>query len=139
MTENWKNARKKSLVIQFREVQGEKEEITTREGTLFAYPDEDYIIRGIEGELYPCKKGIFAKTYDMETICDERPEPAKELPPNHDDCDAKCPVCGRNCKIALMMDEKKNIRDVTIYCGSGKCTGWNTNWNIATGKKTIGR
>ncbi|MCY4431376.1 MAG: hypothetical protein OXC11_13425 [Rhodospirillales bacterium] len=25
---------------------------------------DDWIIRGVEGELYPCKPGIFAKTYD---------------------------------------------------------------------------
>lgn len=24
---------------------------------------EDYLIKGIEGELYPCKKEIFEKTY----------------------------------------------------------------------------
>jgi len=24
----------------------------------------DYIIRGVEGELYPCKPGIFHKTYE---------------------------------------------------------------------------
>ena len=24
----------------------------------------DWIIRGVEGELYPCKPGIFAKTYE---------------------------------------------------------------------------
>ncbi len=31
---------------------------------------EDFIILGIEGELYPCKPGIFEKTYapDMSTI-----------------------------------------------------------------------
>ena len=25
----------------------------------------DYIIRGVNGELYPCKPDIFAKTYDI--------------------------------------------------------------------------
>lgn len=25
----------------------------------------DYIIRGVEGEIYPCKPDIFEKTYDV--------------------------------------------------------------------------
>lgn len=25
----------------------------------------DYIIRGVDGELYPCKPGIFEKTYEL--------------------------------------------------------------------------
>jgi len=38
--------------------------INTLEGTLYA--DEcDFIIRGIGGEFYPCKPGIFYKTYDL--------------------------------------------------------------------------
>lgn len=37
--------------------------IDTLEGTMFAYPG-DFIIKGIEGEFYPCKPGIFAKTYE---------------------------------------------------------------------------
>lgn len=30
----------------------------------------DYIIRGVAGELYPCKPDIFSRTY--EAVCDER-------------------------------------------------------------------
>lgn len=60
----WKKARKKPVVIEYREVEGEKEEIKTREGTLFAYANRDFIIRGVEGEIYPCDKKIFAKTYE---------------------------------------------------------------------------
>lgn len=37
--------------------------IKTLEGVMLATPD-DYIIQGIYGELYPCKKDIFEKTYD---------------------------------------------------------------------------
>ena len=25
---------------------------------------DDYLIRGIKGEIYPCKPDVFAKTYD---------------------------------------------------------------------------
>jgi len=37
--------------------------IETLEGTFFVSPG-DYVIRGINGELYPCKPDIFHKTYD---------------------------------------------------------------------------
>ena len=37
--------------------------IDTLEGVMEARPG-DYIIRGVNGELYPCKPGIFAKTYE---------------------------------------------------------------------------
>ena len=38
-------------------------EIKTLEGVMIASPG-DWIIRGIVGEIYPCKPDIFAKTYD---------------------------------------------------------------------------
>ena len=37
--------------------------INTKEGKMFA-PFGYYIIRGIEGEIYPCAPDIFTKTYD---------------------------------------------------------------------------
>jgi hypothetical protein len=37
--------------------------IQTLEGTMVASPG-DWIIRGVKGELYPCKPDIFAATYD---------------------------------------------------------------------------
>lgn len=59
----WKKARKKPVVISYREVIGEREEIKTREGVLYAYAGKDFIIRGVEGEVYPCAKTIFEKTH----------------------------------------------------------------------------
>ena len=38
-------------------------EIFTLEGTTTASPG-DWIIRGVKGELYPCKPDIFAATYE---------------------------------------------------------------------------
>lgn len=38
-------------------------EIDTLEGVMTARPG-DYIIRGVQGEFYPCKPGIFAATYE---------------------------------------------------------------------------
>lgn len=37
--------------------------IPTLEGTMLAVQD-DWIIRGIQGELYPCKPDIFLATYE---------------------------------------------------------------------------
>jgi len=71
--EGWKKARKKPVVIEFREVEPDspntmdmgRERIETREGILIAYKGRDYVIRGVEGELYPISKKIFKKTYEM--------------------------------------------------------------------------
>lgn len=38
-------------------------EIKTLEGVMVAKTG-DYIIRGVQGELYPCKPDIFAETYE---------------------------------------------------------------------------
>ena len=65
----WGKARKKTVVVEFREVQCSENQlgewIETREGKLIGYKDQDLIIRGVEGELYPIKKTIFEKTYDV--------------------------------------------------------------------------
>jgi hypothetical protein len=39
--------------------------IPTLEGTMCASPG-DWIIKGIKGEIYPCKPDIFAATYEPE-------------------------------------------------------------------------
>lgn len=59
----WKKATKKPVEIEFQIVL-EKVVIETREGLLYAYPGLDVIIKGIEGECYPCKIDIFKKTYE---------------------------------------------------------------------------
>ena len=43
--------------------------IETPEGGMFAKVN-DWIIRGINGELYPCKPDIFAVTYEPEQTVD---------------------------------------------------------------------
>jgi len=77
----WGKARKKPVEVEYREVNPvdfdpdnrnmPMERIHTREGVLWAYPDLDYIIRGVEGEIYPIKKRIFDKTYDVTVDCAE--------------------------------------------------------------------
>lgn len=69
----WKKARKNPIIIEFRNVIPNRdlhgstpyEEIKTREGTLRGYPQNDFVIRGVEGEIYPIEKKIFHKTYTI--------------------------------------------------------------------------
>jgi len=63
--QKWGKAKKKPVVVEFREVNGDKEAIQTREGWLMAYKGKDYIIRGVKGEMYPIAKEIFAETYEV--------------------------------------------------------------------------
>ena len=55
--------------------------IKTLEGDMKAMPG-DYIIRGVNGEFYPCKPDIFAKTYepvpDLPTPCISCPITSEE-------------------------------------------------------------
>lgn len=62
----WRKATKKAVTISFREVRGLTEEIETREGILIAHAEKDFVIRGVEGELYPITKRVFFKTYEVE-------------------------------------------------------------------------
>ena len=45
--------------------------IYTLEGTMIAN-HSDYVIRGVSGELYPCKPDIFAATYEPVDEDDDR-------------------------------------------------------------------
>ena len=42
---DWKKARKKPVIIEYREVDGESERIHTKEGVLWAHKVFDYIIK----------------------------------------------------------------------------------------------
>lgn len=46
-----------------RETLGDQVVINTLEGVMRASPG-DWIIKGVEGEFYPCKPDIFAATYE---------------------------------------------------------------------------
>lgn len=59
-------------------------EVKTLEGTMRGAP-RDWIIRGVQGELYPCRADIFEATY--EAVESEEPQaPHREL--------EVCPFCG---------------------------------------------
>ena len=40
-------------------------QVNTLEGTSYTVSSDDVIIRGVQGEYYPCKKDIFNQTYDI--------------------------------------------------------------------------
>lgn len=45
--------------------------IETLEGDMIARKG-DWVIKGVEGEFYPCKPGIFEKTYQIKETKNER-------------------------------------------------------------------
>lgn len=51
---------------------GESLYIDTLEGVMEAQPG-DWIIRGVKGEVYPCKPDIFAATYEPADSAGEKP------------------------------------------------------------------
>lgn len=55
--------RKKPVVVSAHRLIGKSKEIYTLEGTMIA-SDGDWIITGVNGEVYPCKDEIFRKTYE---------------------------------------------------------------------------
>lgn len=55
--------RKKPVVIDAYQTD-EEVIIETLEGTMKANPG-DWIIKGVQGELYPCKPDIFEQTYEL--------------------------------------------------------------------------
>lgn len=51
------------LTIDYKDIDDPKLKIKTLEGTMKASLG-DYIIKGVNGEYYPCKPDIFEKTYE---------------------------------------------------------------------------
>lgn len=63
---NWVYYRKKPIIIKAT-LLDEEVLIETLEGTMKGNKG-DYVIEGINGEIYPCKPDIFHKTYTEEAI-----------------------------------------------------------------------
>ena len=101
MTWTWGKARKKPIEVEFRHVNpndiGENGElcelIHTREGTIVGHYDQDYIIMGVEGELYPIKINIFNKTYDI-IVPIESDTKRIDTPKQTKKAKGKCKHCG---------------------------------------------
>ena len=63
MGKEWFPVRKSPVEVEARGPVSQSEEIETEEGTMKAEAG-DYIVRGVEGEVYPVKPDIFSKTYE---------------------------------------------------------------------------
>ena len=77
----WKDCWKKPVKVQYREIT-ETTEIYTREGKLFGYKGKDVLLKGVKGEIYPCKKDIFKATYTLAKPSSEekiRKDTAKQI------------------------------------------------------------
>ena len=77
----WKDCWKKPVKVQYKEIT-ETAEIETREGKLYGYAGKDVLLKGIKGEVYPCKIDIFNATYTTtEPLSEEaiRADTAKQI------------------------------------------------------------
>jgi hypothetical protein len=63
--EQWSNNKVKAGPVSEDTLSRDYLEIETLEGTMTAQPN-DYVIKGVKGEFYPCKPDIFEQTYDAE-------------------------------------------------------------------------
>ena len=59
---DWFHCRKKPVII--KAIQMDKPfKVKTKEGVSLAGKKNDYLLEGVAGEVYPCDKEIFEKTY----------------------------------------------------------------------------
>ena len=85
--------------------------IHTLEGDHHASPG-DYIIKGVNGEFYPCKPDIFAKTYESATLTPPN-EPMPVLvndEPDREYIDYICPKCKD-----IISQRRRGQRMETVY------------------------
>lgn len=91
-TTEWQECWKKPVKVQYRPVQGREEVLTleSREGApLIAKEGIDVIIKGVKGEVYPCKIEVFNQTYTTLpplTESQTRADTAKEILKEVDNC-----------------------------------------------------
>ena len=100
--------------------------IRTLEGEHHASPG-DYIIKGVNGEFYPCKPGIFVKTYESAALTPPNGWVSVEerLPPEHEP--VLCIVNGK---------PKPNITLEEAYQLGSRLTA-GSSMNIWTGKMLL--
>jgi DNA-directed RNA polymerase subunit RPC12/RpoP len=91
-------------------------DIKTLEGTLQAYEGKDYIIKGITGEIYPCKADIFEATYEMPAA-DVVPKSEGEWVRQKGSPEAICSNCGRDV-VYQVIDNKWAFENYCPHCGA---------------------
>jgi hypothetical protein len=62
--DNMSNCMKRPIVVQAKQIE-EEFRVNTLEGNYKQGKAGDYLMKGIDGELYICDKEIFEKTYDF--------------------------------------------------------------------------
>ena len=67
----WRRARKRPITVKAVQVDFSFE-VETLEGVMSGGPG-DWLVMGIQGELYPCKDNIFRETYEIDTGGDTMP------------------------------------------------------------------
>jgi len=65
MSNEWMKCRKRPVVVEFRKVRPDEGGVETLEGFKPCNPEKHFIIRGVNGEIYPIDKDIFARTYEV--------------------------------------------------------------------------
>ena len=88
-------------------------DIKTLEGTMRANTG-DYIIRGVNGEIYPCKADIFEKTYELVESEETRNEALAKV--------VRCKDCKhiRHCGPGKVMCQNGKIHELDWYCADGE-------------------
>lgn len=94
-----------AAIVGTRDMTGFLMRIRTLEGIIFAQPG-DYIIRGIQGEIYPCKPDIFEATYEILADIDDLPEvDIKDMLLSMDGLQAHADYCLKNnLSLSLLID-----------------------------------
>lgn len=65
----WGKAIKKPIEVNYREPKGGYELIKTPSGTVVARKGKHFVMKDVEGGLYPILKSIFYTTYDVIVKC----------------------------------------------------------------------
>lgn len=100
----WKPCRKKPVLVEFRDaVPGET--VETREGILTA-EEGDYIIRGVEGDVYPVGREVFNKTYDLTGAQGMTEEKQKEVKATMDSLALRIAEAHQGCAYADPRDSQ---------------------------------
>lgn len=88
----WGRARKKQVDVDFREVRGRKEKVRTKNGEVLARKGFDYVVRGVDGELYPVDRDIFNRTYEVihPLICSLCGDPKGSPRKLYGNCNCSC-------------------------------------------------
>jgi hypothetical protein len=88
----WGRARKKPVEVDFREVRGSQEIVKTKNGKVLARKGSDFVIRGVDDELYPISIDIFNQTYEVvkPLICSLCGHPKGSPREQHENCNCSC-------------------------------------------------